>query len=155
MFTVPALHLTLARRGPALVLIATGCALIGDLLGVVGRLTQRAAVSRRLGGRPDVGFDVLDLLQQTLNTAGFCLVAVSFTCFGVLFRRAGSRALGAAAMLAGVLTGIGQIPPLQPAFYLANLAFIAWYAGLIVTFRRPHGRPGRSTGAPHAVAGAR
>lgn len=118
-------------------MVATGTALTGDLLGVVGRLTQLAAVtSESLGGREDQA-ETLQLLQTTLNTGGFVLVAVSFTTFGVLFARADRRRLGLVAILAGTLTAAGQLPNLQVLFYLANLAFVAWYAALIATFRTP------------------
>lgn len=135
MFTVPALHQKLAARGPALIMVATGTALTGDLMGVVGRLTHVAAVmSLSLGGHDD-RTEVLQLLQTTLNTGGFLLVAVSFTTFGILFTRDGHRRLGIVAILAGTLTAAGQLPDLDVLFYVANLAFVAWYAALIAIFR--------------------
>lgn len=137
MFTVPALHQTLRRHGPVLILVATGCALIGDLLGVTGRLTQLSAVAGAAQGWPAPQSMVLDLLQTTLNIAGFLLVSVSFSAFGVLFVRCGARVLGAVAVAAGVLTAAGQLPGLAPLFYLANAAFLAWYAALFLSFRRP------------------
>ena len=63
-------------------------------------------------------------------------MAISFTAFGVLFIRNRSRRLGAVAVAAGVLTGLGQLPGLQVLFYLANVFFLAWYITLGVTFRR-------------------
>jgi len=136
MFTVPGLHQTLHRHGPVLVAVATGCALAGDLLGVIGRLTQLAAVVSQGQQRPDAQTLVLDLLQTTFNAGGFVLVAISFTAFGVLLIRGRSRRLGAVAVAAGVLTGLGQLPGLQVLFYLANVFFLAWYITLGVTFRR-------------------
>lgn len=141
IFTVPALHQTLGRHGPAAIVVATGCAVLGDLLGVVGRLTQVSVLLSQQRGWPDAGSRLLDLLQETLNTAGFLLVAVSFTIFGVLFGRIGARVLGVVAVVAGVATAVGQVPPLQPVFYLANVAFLAWYVGLIRAFRRSGQRP--------------
>ena len=100
--------------GPVIVAVATKCALAGDLLGVIGRLTQLAAVVSQGQQRPDVQTLVLDLLQATFNAGGFVLVAISFTAFGVLFIRNRSRRLGA----------------------VANVFFLAWYITLGVTFRR-------------------
>lgn len=140
MFTVPALHQTLSRFGPVAILVATGCALTGDLLGVVGRLTQATGARVALGGDFEAGESLLELLQETLNTAGFALVAVSFTAFGILLLRSGSKALGVIAVIAGVCTALGQVPPLQPVFYVANVAFLAWYVGLFLLFRSPRGK---------------
>ncbi|MEI2731337.1 MAG: hypothetical protein V9G08_04915 [Dermatophilaceae bacterium] len=136
MFTVPALHRSLRLTGPTLVLVATGCALVGDLLGVTGRLAQLTSVLADLRGLPGGAVLSMDLLQVTLNTAGFLLISVSFAAFGVLFVRAGSPRLGGVAVAAGVLTAVGQLPGLQVLFYVANAAFLAWYAALAVTFGR-------------------
>jgi hypothetical protein len=139
MFTVPALHLTLSRIGPRLIVLSTGCALTGDLLGLVGRLTQLAAQVSAL--RDSSAAPVLELLQHTINTGGFVLVAVSFTVFGILFVRRGSRVLGVIAIVAGVCTMVGQLPSLEPVFYLANVAFIAWYISLARLFHARRARP--------------
>lgn len=78
---------------------------------------------------------MLAIVEQTLNTAGFALVSVSFACFG--FAMLGfSRRLGWVGLSAGVCTALGQVPGLEVAFSLANLAFVAWYVGLAVTLRR-------------------
>lgn len=145
LFTVPALHQTLRTYGTALLLVATGCAGLGDVLGMTGRLTQEAAVASALGG--DAFSAALDTLERCLNTGGFALVAVSFTCFGILFRRAGERALAIIAIATGVLTGGGQVPGLEMLFYLANAGFLTWYVALVVRFR-PH----RHDPAPDQVA---
>jgi uncharacterized membrane protein YccC len=84
---------------------------------------------------------VLELLQHTINTGGFVLVAVSFTVFGILFVRRGSRVLGVIAIVAGVCTMVGQLPSLEPVFYLANVAFIAWYISLARLFHARRARP--------------
>ena len=142
LFTVPALHQTLKSYGYALVLVATGCAGVGDLLGVAGRLSQASAVVTALDG--GTGFAVaLDTLERSLNTGGFVLVAVSFSSFGVLFWRAGERSLAIIAIATGILTGSGQFPGLEPLFYLANVGFLAWYIALVVRFR-----PSRTTLTP-------
>ena len=140
MFTVPALHATLRSRGPALILVATGLALVGDMLCIVGRLTQYAAAGSAISGlSPDVS-SALDLLEHTVNTDGFLIVSVSFASFGVLFWRYGVRWLGLIAIATGVLTGLGQVPALGVLFMGANAGFIAWYVGLFLHFRRTGGR---------------
>jgi hypothetical protein len=133
------LDMTLSRIGPRLIVLATGCALTGDLLGLVGRLTQLAAQVSAL--RDSSAAPVLELLQHTINTGGFVLVAVSFTVFGILFVRRGSRVLGVIAIVAGVCTMVGQLPSLEPVFYLANVAFIAWYISLARLFHARRARP--------------
>ena len=70
------------------------------------------------------------MLDTTINTAGFLLVSVSFTCFGLLMLRAFSRPIGWIAIVAGVFTLLGQIPTLAPLFMVANVAYIAWYVGI-------------------------
>ncbi len=140
-FTVPALHRTLRSSGTVLILVATGCALTGDLLGIVGRTVQHAAAQTALMGGSAPSVAALDQTQRSLNAFGFVLVAVSFATFGVLYRRAGHRWLGATALSAGLLTGLGQVPGLQPLFYLANVFFVAWYVGLIRQFGARSGTP--------------
>lgn len=135
VFTLPALHERL-RGHAALVLIATGCALIGDLLGVVARLIQTSAVAAAGRGLSESA-QTLDIQQQVLNTGGFLLVSVSFTAFGVLFMKAGARLLGIAGLAAGVLTSLGQFPTLEVAFYVANLAYLTWYAALYHALKTP------------------
>ena len=73
---------------------------------------------------------VLNVLDTTINTAGFVLVSVSFTCFGILMLRGFSRPIGWIAIVAGVFTFLGQIPALAPLFMVANIAYIAWYVGV-------------------------
>jgi hypothetical protein len=144
MFTVPALHRVLLSNGPSLVTVATGTALVGDLLGVLGRLAQTASVVAASIPDPSgaiSALSVLDVLDATLNTAGFLLVSVSFACFGLLMRRGFSRVLGTVALGAGVCTFTGQFPGLAPLFYLANLGFLWWYLGLAVRFLRGSRRP--------------
>jgi hypothetical protein len=133
LFTIPALHLRLHAGHPKLILLATVTAAVGDLLGLLGRLVQGAEVP---AAASPAGADLLAILEQTLNTAGFALVSVSFTCFGFAMLRGFSRWLGWVGLVAGVCTALGQYPGLEPAFALANLAFIAWYVGLVVTLRR-------------------
>jgi hypothetical protein len=145
LFTVPALHQTLKSYGYALVLVATGCAGVGDLLGVAGRLAQEAAVVTALDGGTGLAM-ALDTLERSFNTGGFVLVAVSFSSFGLLFWRAGERALAIIAIATGVLTGGGQLPGLEVLFYLANAGYLAWYTGLVVRFR-----PTRPAGATPSV----
>jgi hypothetical protein len=139
ILTVPGLHAALGRHGRVLILLASAAAVIGDLLGVIGRLAQTALVPIGLqtansGG--GVGAELLGagralgVLDTTVNTAGFLLVSVSFTCFGLLMLRGYSRPLGWIAIVAGVFTLLGQIPALTPLFMVANVAYIAWYVGV-------------------------
>ena len=137
--TIAALHDHLHRHGPQLVLLAAGTAVIGDLLNITGRLAQAALVGVALSPRSDLAPSAalaLTTLEATLNTAGFVLVAVAFAAFGVLFLRSGRRLLGLVAMVAALGTALGQIPSAEPAFYLANVAFLLWYAALVQLFRQ-------------------
>ena len=133
LFTLPALHLRLHAGHPTLVLLATGTAAVGDLLGVLGRLMQAAEVPAALSSA--AGADLLSIVEQTLNTAGFELVGVSFTCFGIAMLGGFSRWLGWVGLFAGACTAVGQVPGLEAVFTIANLAFVAWYVGLAVTLR--------------------
>jgi Domain of unknown function (DUF4386) len=136
VFTIPGLHAALGRHGRALILLASVTAVIGDLLGVIGRLAQTAVVTVGLELANDGGTELLaaahtlDVLDTTINTAGFLLVSVSFTCFGLLMLRGFSRPIGWIAIVAGVFTLLGQIPMLAPLFMVANVAYIAWYVGI-------------------------
>jgi hypothetical protein len=134
IFTIPGLHAALGHHGRVLILLASAAAIIGDLLGILGRLAQTALVPLGLqnGSRADLAAagQVLDVLDLTINTAGFLLVSVSFTCFGILMLRGFSRPIGWIAIVAGVFTFLGQIPALAPLFMVANLAYIAWYVGI-------------------------
>jgi hypothetical protein len=161
IFTIPALHLALGRYGRVLVTVATLTAVLGDLLGIVGRLAQTAVVPLGLQGGGPAGAvnssgngrllgaaEALNVLDTTVNTAGFVLVSVSFTCFGLLLLRGFSRPLGCVAIVAGLFTLLGQIPALAPLFLVANVAYIAWYVGLARRFRRAGavaGEGGRQT----------
>jgi Domain of unknown function (DUF4386) len=154
LLTIPALHSALGRHGRVLVILATATAVTGDLLGMIGRLAQTALVPLALqahygagteqaaGTLPVAGTDLvsaghaLGVLDTTINTAGFVLVSVSFTCFGLLMLRGYSRRLGWVAVVAGVFTCLGQIPPLAPLFMVANVAYLAWYAGIARRFWR-------------------
>jgi hypothetical protein len=139
LFTIPGLHAALGHRGRVLILLASAAAVIGDILGIIGRLAQTALVP--LGLRP-TGIEAgtatdllaaaraLGVLDTTINTAGFLLVSVSFTCFGILMLRGFSRPIGWIAIVAGVFTFLGQIPTLAPLFMVANVAYIAWYVGI-------------------------
>jgi hypothetical protein len=133
LFTIPALHATLGRHGRVLIVLASAAAIIGDLLGVIGRLAQTALVPIGLQATKAAGTEllaaghVLGVLDFTINTAGFVLVSVSFTSFGLLMLRGFSRAIGWIAIVAGVFTLLGQVPALQPLFMVANIASIAWY----------------------------
>jgi hypothetical protein len=136
ILTIPALHAALGHHGRVLILLATATAVIGDLLGILGRLAQTALVPLGLQSGPGPGSDlvaagqVLGVLDTTVNTAGFLLVSVSFTCFGILMLRGFSRPLGWIAIVAGVFTFLGQIPALAPLFMVANVAYIGWYVGI-------------------------
>jgi hypothetical protein len=136
IFTIPGLHANLGRHGRVLIVLASAAAIIGDLLGIIGRLAQTALVPLARQATDDVGTDllaagnVLNVLDTTVNTAGFLLVSVSFTCFGILMLRGFSRPIGWIAIVAGVFTLLGQIPALAPLFMLANIAYIAWYVGI-------------------------
>lgn len=136
IFTIPALHAALGRHGRVLILIASATAVIGDLLGIVGRLAQTALVPVGLQSADGAGSDalaaglVLGVLDTIVNTAGFLLVSVSFTCFGLLMVRGFSRPVGWVAIVAGVFTLVGQIPVLAPLFMVANIAYIAWYVAI-------------------------
>lgn len=68
--------------GTVLILVATGCALTGDLLGIVGRTVQHAAAQTALMGGSAPSVAALDQTQRSLNAFGFVLVAVSFATFG-------------------------------------------------------------------------
>jgi Domain of unknown function (DUF4386) len=136
IFTIPGLHAALGRHGRVLILLASATAIIGDLLGIVGRLAQTALVPVGLqtddagGGELLAAGHALDVLDTTINTAGFLLVSVSFTCFGLLMLRGFSRPIGWIAIVAGVFTLLGQIPPLMPLFMVANVAYFAWYVAI-------------------------
>jgi len=136
IFTIPALHAALGRYGRVLILLASATAVIGDLLGIIGRLAQTALVPVGVqlahgGGSQTLAAGlVLGVLDTTINTAGFVLVSVSFTCFGLLMLRGFSRPIGWIAIVAGVFTLLGQIPPLAPLFMVANVAYLAWYVGI-------------------------
>jgi hypothetical protein len=136
IFTIPGLHANLGRHGRVLIVLASAAAIIGDLLGIIGRLAQTALVPLARQATDGVGTDllaagnVLNVLDTTVNTAGFLLVSVSFTCFGILMLRGFSRPIGWIAIVAGVFTLLGQIPALAPLFMLANIAYIAWYVGI-------------------------
>jgi len=152
--TIPALHQRLRRHGPVLILLATGTAVVGDLLGVLGRLAQTAQVPIALSPRTDLAPSAAmaaDVLDLTLNMAGFLLVSVSFVTFGVLFLRDGQRMLGVVGCVGGVCTAVGQLPLLSPAFLVANLAFVLWYAALARLFART---PRTSSTAPTLEASA-
>ena len=136
ILTIPGLHAALGRYGRVLILLASAAAIIGDLLGIIGRLAQTALVPVGLQTNNDAGTDllaagrVLNVLDTTVNTAGFLLVSVSFTCFGLLMLRGFSRPIGWIAIVAGTFTLLGQIPTLAPLFMVANVAYIAWYVGI-------------------------
>ena len=136
ILTIPGLHAALGRYGRVLILLASAAAIIGDLLGIIGRLAQTAIVPVGLQTSHTTGTEmlaaghVLGVLDTTINTAGFVLVSVSFTCFGLLMLRGFSRPIGWIAIVAGVFTLAGQIPPLTPLFMVANVAYIAWYVGI-------------------------
>lgn len=136
IFTIPALHSTLGRHGRVLIVLASVTAIIGDILGVLGRLAQTALVPVGLQTANATRAEllaagrVLDVLDTTVNTAGFVVVSVSFTCFGLLMLRGFSRPIGWIAVVAGVSTLLGQLPPLAPLFMVANVAYIAWYIGI-------------------------
>jgi len=138
IFTIPGLHAALGHHGRALILLASAAAIIGDLLGILGRLAQTALVPLGLQSGTGLGAgtglmaagQVLGVLDSTINTAGFLLVSVSFTCFGILMLRGFSRPIGWIAIVAGVFTLLGQIPTLAPLFMVANVAYVGWYVGI-------------------------
>ena len=136
ILTIPGLHAALGRDGRVLILLASAAAIIGDVLGIIGRLAQTALVPVGLQASHTPSLEmlaagrVLGVLDTTINTAGFVLVSISFTCFGLLMLRGFSRPIGSIAIVAGVFTLAGQIPPLAPLFMVANVAYIAWYVGI-------------------------
>ena len=136
ILTIPGLHAALGRHGRVLIMLASAAAIIGDLLGVIGRLAQTALVPIGLQSNHGAHTDllaaghVLDVLDTSFNTAGFLLISLSFTCFGLLMLRGFSRAIGWIAIVAGVFTLLGQIPMLAPLFMVANAAYIAWYISI-------------------------
>jgi hypothetical protein len=146
LLTIPGLHAALGRHGRVLILLASATAVIGDILGLIGRLAQTALVPIGLQTANAAGTELLgagralDVLDTTVNTAGFLLVSVSFTCFGLLMLRGFSRPIGWIAIVAGVFTLLGQIPALTPLFMVANVAYIAWYVGVGRRFWRAAGR---------------
>lgn len=146
IFTIPGLHAALGRHGRVLIVLASATAVIGDILGIVGRLAQTALVPLGLqtnAASSDLlaAGQALGVLDTTINTAGFVLVSLSFTCFGVLMLRGFSRPIGWIAILAGVFTLLGQIPTLAPLFMVANVAYIAWYVGIGRRFWRAARQP--------------
>ena len=153
LFTIPALHLRLHAGHPALILLATGAAAVGDLLGMLGRLIQGAEVPAAIASSSDA--DLLAILEQTLNTAGFVLVGVSFACFGLAMLRGFSRWLGWVGLAAGVCTAVGQLPGLDAVFLLANLTFVAWYVGSAVTLQRAGSAGAGVSGGAASRAAAR
>ena len=148
ILTIPALHAALGRHGRVLILLASAAAIIGDVLGIIGRLAQTALVPVGMQTSNTSGIEmlaagrVLSVLDTTINTAGFVLVSISFTCFGLLMLRGFSRPIGWIAIVAGICTLAGQIPPLTPLFMVANVAYIAWYVGIGRRFRRAARRNG-------------
>lgn len=136
IFTIPALHAALGRHGRVLITLASATAIIGDLLGILGRLAQTALVPLGLQTTHASGTDLLaaghalGVLDTTINTAGFLLVSVSFTCFGLVMLRGFSRPIGWIALVAGAFTLLGQISMLAPLFMVANVAYIAWYVAI-------------------------
>jgi len=147
LLTIPALHAALGRHGRVLILMATTAAIIGDVLGIIGRLAQTAVVPIGLQttGLSTTGqlaaSQVLGVVDTTFNTAGFVLVSVSFTCFGLLMLRGFSRLTGWIAIVAGVFTLLGQIPAVAPLFMVANVAYIGWYVGIGRRFWRAARQP--------------
>ena len=135
-FLAGGVGLALGRDGRVLILLASAAAIIGDVLGIFGRLAQTAlvpvglqtsntsSIERLAAGR------VLSVLDTTVNTAGFVLVSLSFTCFGLLMLRGFSRPIGWIAIVAGAFTLAGQVPTLAPLFMVANVAYIGWYVGI-------------------------
>ena len=136
ILTIPGLHTALGRDGRVLILLASAAAIIGDVLGIFGRLAQTALVPVGLQTSNTSSIEmlaagrVLSVLDTTVNTAGFVLVSLSFSCFGLLMLRGFSRPIGWIAIVAGVCTLAGQIPALTPLFMVANVAYIAWYVGI-------------------------
>jgi hypothetical protein len=51
LLTIPALHAALGRYGRVLILLASAAAIIGDVLGIIGRLAQTALVPIGLADR--------------------------------------------------------------------------------------------------------
>jgi|GEM_PF-1503086 len=136
ILTIPGLHAALGRYGRVLILLASAAAIIGDVLGIIGRLAQTALVPVGLQTSSPSSIEmlavgrVLSVLDTTVNMAGFVLVSISFTCFGLLMLRGFSRPIGWIAIVAGVFTLAGQIPSLTALFIVANVAYIAWYVGI-------------------------
>jgi Domain of unknown function (DUF4386) len=93
ILTIPPLHAALGRHGRVLILLASAAAIIGDALGIIGRLAQTALVPVGLQTSNTSSIEmlaagrVLSVLDTTVNTAGLVLVSISFTCFGVLMLR--------------------------------------------------------------------
>lgn len=133
-FTVPALHDDLAATGPGLVVVAAMTALGGDLLNLVGRLFQVAgavAGSRRLVYL----YAAFDLADTILNTAGFLLVAASFTSFGALFWRI-DRRLAVVGLACGAFTLLAQFPGLGGLLAVASTGYLLWYAFLALRYAK-------------------
>lgn len=133
-FTVPALHDDLADDGPGLVLIATMTALGGDLLNVLGRLFQLCGALALTDGRAEA-FAIFDTADTVTNGAGFLLVAVSFTSFGVLWRRR-HRLLSVVGVAAGALTALAQVPQLAGLLSGASACYLVWYVALAAHYAR-------------------
>lgn len=133
LFTIPALHQRLHRDHPTLIVVATITAALGDVLGVIGRLLQLAEVPAAMAANAHPA--LIAVVENTFNTAGFALVSVSFTCFGFAMLTGFRRWLGIVGVIAGVATALGQLPGWDAVFAIANLAFVAWYIGLIVGLR--------------------
>ena len=62
LLTIPALHAALGRYGRVLILLASAAAVIGDVLGIIGRLAQTALVP--------IGLQTADLASNGQLAAG-------------------------------------------------------------------------------------
>ncbi len=146
IFTVPALYTALRRDGKPLVVIAAITAVVGDLINVTGGLIQTALLplGTRLIGASNATSSVLlasaetvVVLESIFSTAGFLLVGVSFSCFGVaILRGTFGKWIGWVAIAAGILSILGQIPVLAALFMVANIAYLLWYIGIGTRFNR-------------------
>lgn len=134
IFTVPGLYAALHRDGRLLIVLAAIAAVVGDLLGVAGGLIQTSLLS--LTGNLAAA-ETVTAIEQPLTIAGFMLVGVSCTCFGlVLLRSDFGKLLGWVALATALFSVLGQLPALSMLFLLGNIGFLVWYVGIGLRFMR-------------------
>jgi Domain of unknown function (DUF4386) len=146
IFTIPGLYTALRRDSNTLVVIAAITAVVGDLFCVIGGLIQTALLplgTRLIGASSAISTvlftsaETVVVLESIFSTAGFLLVGVSFSCFGLaILRGTFGKWIGWVAIAAGIFSILGQIPSLAVLFMVANFAYLLWYIGIGTRFNR-------------------